>query len=68
MNMWGWCLSAMLPRGWSRIGRGKTWPAHRPNSRIDHIAVAGGVQEVWSQVAPDLGSDHRAVRARLRVP
>jgi endonuclease/exonuclease/phosphatase family metal-dependent hydrolase len=68
MNMWGWCLSAMVPPGWQRIGKGKTWPAHRPHSRIDHIALAGGVQEMWSEVAPELGSDHRAVRARLRVP
>ena len=68
MNMWGWCLSALAPRGWTRVGKGKTWPAHRPNSRIDHVLVAGGVTEVWSDVAPDLGSDHRAVRARISVP
>jgi len=68
MNMWGWCMSAMAPDGWTRIGEGKTWPAHRPHSRIDHILLAGGVTEVWSEVAPELGSDHRAVRARIAVP
>jgi vancomycin resistance protein VanJ len=58
----------MLPAGWARIGHGKTWPAHHPHSRIDHIVLAGGVEEVWTDVLPDLGSDHRAVRARIRVP
>lgn len=68
MNMWGWCLSAMLPAGWTRIGTGKTWPGHRPHSRIDHVALAGSVREVRSEVAPDLGSDHRAIRTRVLVP
>jgi len=68
MNMWGWCLSAMAPRGWTRVGRGKTWPGHHPHSRIDHVLLAGGVTEVWSDVSPDLGSDHRAVRARITIP
>ena len=68
MNMWGWCLSAMLPAGWRRVGRGKTWPAHRPAHRIDHFAVAGGVTARWDEVAADQGSDHRAIRARIAVP
>jgi endonuclease/exonuclease/phosphatase family metal-dependent hydrolase len=68
MNMWGWCISAMVPAGWTRIGAGKTWPAHRPHSRIDHVLVAGGATEVWNDVAPEAGSDHRAVRARIRIP
>ena len=68
MNMWGWCLSAMLPAGWTRVGSGKTWPAHRPHSRIDHVAVAGGVRPIWDDVSGDLGSDHRAVRARMALP
>ena len=68
MNMWGWCISAMVPRGWTRVGQGKTWPAHRPHSRIDHVLLAGGATEVWSDVSPNLGSDHRAVRARIRIP
>jgi len=68
MNMWGWCLSAMAPAGWRRIGKGSTWPVRRPHSRIDHVMVAGGVREVWSDVSPDLGSDHRAVRARIAIP
>lgn len=66
MNMWGWSLDVMLPRGWRRIVRGKTWPAHRPHSQIDHIAVTPPVEAVWAEVAPDVGSDHLPVRARLR--
>lgn len=68
MNMWGWCLSAIAPAGWTRIGSGKTWPAHRPISRIDHVLCSDAVREVWSDVSADLGSDHRAVRARIRIP
>lgn len=68
MNMWGWCLSAIAPPGWTRIGSGNTWPAHRPISRIDHMLCSEAVTEVWSDVSADLGSDHRAVRARIRIP
>lgn len=66
MNMWGWSLDAMLPRDWRRVVRGKTWPAHRPHSQIDHIAVTPPVAVAWSEVGPDVGSDHLPVRARLR--
>jgi len=67
MNMWGWCISAMTPRGWRRVGRGATWPAHKPHSRIDHLLVARGVEVLESETLPDVGSDHRPIRARLRV-
>lgn len=66
MNMWGWSLDAMLPRGWRRVVHGKTWPAHRPHSQIDHIAVTQPIAVVSSEVGPDVGSDHLPVRARLR--
>lgn len=68
MNMWGWCISAMTPRGWTRVGRGPTWPAHRPHSRIDHLLVTPGVEVLETETLPDLGSDHRPIRARLRIP
>lgn len=68
MNMWGWTISAMVPKGWRRVVEGKTWPAHRPRHQIDHILVTGPVEVLDSDVLPDLGSDHRAVRARLRLP
>lgn len=67
MNMWGWTIDAMSPPGWRRAVRGKTWPAGRPQHQIDHLLVTPSVEVVRREVLPDLGSDHRPVRARLRV-
>ncbi len=67
MNMWGWTISAMVPKGWRRVVKGKTWPSHRPKHQIDHVLVTPTVEVVSGEVLPDLGSDHRAVRVRLRV-
>lgn len=66
MNMWGWTLDRMVPRGWRRVVRGKTWPAHRPHSQIDHLLVTPSVAALWHEVGPNLGSDHLPIRARLR--
>jgi len=68
-NLWGPGVEAFLP-GWRRAVRGRTWPAGRPHSQIDHIMVrdADGTQVLHSEVLPALGSDHRPVRATLRVP
>ena len=68
MNMWGWTIAAMVPPGWRRVARGKTWPSHRPWHQIDHILATADIQQVTSDVLPDLGSDHRPIRARVRVP
>jgi endonuclease/exonuclease/phosphatase family metal-dependent hydrolase len=67
MNMWGWTVSAMVPTGWRRSVRGKTWPSRRPRHQIDHILVTPSVEVIRADVLPHVGSDHRAVRARLRV-
>ena len=67
MNMWGWTIDAMTPRTWRRAVRGKTWPAWRPHSQIDHLLVTPSVEVVRAEVLPNLGSDHRPIRARLRV-
>lgn len=67
MNMWGWCISAMTPRGWTRHGRGATFPSVRPLARIDHLLTTRSVAVVDTAVLPDLGSDHRAIRARLSL-
>jgi endonuclease/exonuclease/phosphatase family metal-dependent hydrolase len=67
MNMWGWTIDAMTPRGWRRTVRGKTWPAPRAHHQIDHILVTPGVEVVRGEVLRDHGSDHLAIRARLRV-
>lgn len=66
MNMWGWTIDRMVPSGWRRAVRGKTWPSHRPHSQIDHLLVTQAVEVRSSQVGPDLGSDHLPIRARLR--
>jgi len=67
MNMWGWCIGAMAPRGWRRVGRGRTFPTPYPHSRIDHLVVTGGVDVLSTEVPAEHGSDHRPIRARLRL-
>jgi endonuclease/exonuclease/phosphatase family metal-dependent hydrolase len=67
MNMWGWCISAMAPRGWRRQRGSRTYPAHHPLARIDHLLTTPSVEVVEAEVLPDLGSDHRPIRARLRL-
>jgi endonuclease/exonuclease/phosphatase family metal-dependent hydrolase len=64
-NLWGPAVSALLP-GWRRAVRGRTWPAHRPHSQIDHVLVRRDVEVVDAAVLDDVGSDHRPVRVTLR--
>jgi endonuclease/exonuclease/phosphatase family metal-dependent hydrolase len=64
MNLWGPPVSAAFP-GWRRAVRGRTWPADQPHSQVDHVLVTPSVTVVEGSVAPDLGSDHRAVRVVL---
>jgi endonuclease/exonuclease/phosphatase family metal-dependent hydrolase len=68
-NFWGPGVTRLLP-GWSRAVVGRTWPSSRPHSQIDHILIrpADGVTVVDGAVLPAVGSDHRPVRATLRVP
>jgi len=66
-NFWG-PPASMLLRGWRRTVRGRTWPAHRPHSQIDHVFVRNGIEVLDAEVLGPVGSDHRAVRARLRIP
>jgi endonuclease/exonuclease/phosphatase family metal-dependent hydrolase len=67
MNMWGPPLSALLP-GWSRVVRGRTWPAWRPVAQLDHILVTRGVRPLGAgEVMSVPGSDHLPVRARLTL-
>jgi endonuclease/exonuclease/phosphatase family metal-dependent hydrolase len=67
MNMWGWCISAMAPPGWRRVGRGRTFPTPYAHSRIDHLLVTPGVEVLSTEVVAERGSDHRPIRARLAV-
>lgn len=66
LNMWGAVLQRVMPAR-RRAVRGATWPAHRPHSQIDHVWSSAGVDLVAADVLGDVGSDHRPVRARLRV-
>jgi hypothetical protein len=67
MNIWGPPLSALMP-GWTRVVRGRTWPAWRPVAQLDHILVTAGVETVGpGEVVPVAGSDHLPVRARLTL-
>ena len=65
-NLWGPAVTAMLP-GWRRAVRGRTWPAHRPHSQIDHVLVRNDVEVVDAAVLDEVGSDHRPLRVTLRL-
>ena len=65
-NFWGPPVSALLP-GWRRTVRGRTWPATRPHSQIDHVLVRGAIVMTDSAVLPAAGSDHLPVRVGLRI-
>lgn len=65
LNFWGPPAAALLP-GWRRAVRGRTWPAHRPHSQIDHVLIRDDIEAVSGEVLPDVGSDHRPVRVMLR--
>ncbi len=65
-NLWGPPVEALLP-GWRRAIRGRTYPAHRPHSQIDHVLVRDDVSVRWGEVLAETPSDHRPVRARLQV-
>jgi endonuclease/exonuclease/phosphatase family metal-dependent hydrolase len=65
MNLWGPPIHALLGQ-WHRAVKGKTWPAWRPHSQLDHLLVRG-LDVVGSGVWPESGSDHRPVWARLAL-
>ncbi len=65
MNLWGPPIHAFLGQ-WRRAVKGKTWPAWRPHSQLDHILVRG-LEVTAGAVWPTSGSDHRPVWARLKV-
>jgi endonuclease/exonuclease/phosphatase family metal-dependent hydrolase len=65
-NMWGAVLAPVL-RNRRRAVRGATWPARRPHSQIDHLWVSEGIEVLGGEVMDRTGSDHRPIRARIRV-
>jgi endonuclease/exonuclease/phosphatase family metal-dependent hydrolase len=66
MNLWGPPVSSYL-RGWRRAVKGKTWPAHRPHSQLDHVLTTPPVTVVDARIGKFAGSDHRPVVVTLTV-
>jgi endonuclease/exonuclease/phosphatase family metal-dependent hydrolase len=65
-NLWGPPVDALMAP-FRRAVRGRTWPAHRPHSQIDHVLLGPGVELVRGAVEAATPSDHRPIRAVLRV-
>jgi endonuclease/exonuclease/phosphatase family metal-dependent hydrolase len=66
MNLWS-SPTALFFGDWQRTVAGRTWPAWRPHSQIDHILVRGPVTAADGTIMPACGSDHRAVRTRITL-
>lgn len=66
-NFWGPPVASAM-RGWERPVRGRTFPSRNPHSQIDHILVRGGIHVLSGEVLARTPSDHRPIRARLRLP
>lgn len=65
-NLWGPLATATLGHH-RRAVRGRTWPAGRPHSQLDHILVSEAVEVERAAVLAPAGSDHRPVQAQLRI-
>lgn len=65
-NLWGPATAALVGRH-RRAVRGRTWPAHRPHSQLDHLLVSPELEVIDGRVLDPIGSDHLPVRARLAV-
>ena len=64
-NSWRPLLRLLLP-GWHTLATGRTWPAPRPHSQIDHILGRGPWKSTRS-FTRDGGSDHLALVADLEL-
>lgn len=65
-------LNMPLPLTWLAVDYapaviGRTYPAHQPVVQLDHILAERRVTRRGGEVLPPTGSDHRPVRARLRL-
>jgi endonuclease/exonuclease/phosphatase (EEP) superfamily protein YafD len=58
-------VDVMQGRGWQPTWNAGFWPLAL---RIDHLLVSPGVCVEHAEVGPTIGSDHRPVIARLRLP
>ncbi len=66
MNMWGPPVNSFFP-AWRRAVTGRTWPAHRPHSQLDHVLITPALSVVDARVVPSTGSDHRPVVVTLAL-
>jgi endonuclease/exonuclease/phosphatase family metal-dependent hydrolase len=64
LNMWGPVVDRYMP-GWHRPVRGRTFPASRPHSQIDHILVSPRLAVRDARVLPSVGSDHLPIRVTV---
>jgi endonuclease/exonuclease/phosphatase family metal-dependent hydrolase len=60
-------LVARRYRGLTAVVRGPTFPADHPALQLDHILVSHGIDTRGSGVLPSAGSDHRPIRAFIRL-
>jgi endonuclease/exonuclease/phosphatase family metal-dependent hydrolase len=56
-----------LAVGYRPAVKGGTFPAGRPLLQLDHVLAGAGVAFHGGEVLPPSGSDHRAIRVRLRL-
>jgi endonuclease/exonuclease/phosphatase family metal-dependent hydrolase len=66
MNLWGPPTSSYF-RGWRRAVTGRSWPAHRPHSQLDHVLVTQSVAVGDGRIGGFAGSDHRPVVVTLSL-
>ncbi|MCB1290033.1 MAG: endonuclease/exonuclease/phosphatase family protein [Mycobacterium sp.] len=65
-NLWG-PLAGLAFRGWQRPVRGRSYPAHRPHSQIDHVFITNDLVVHGAGVLAEVGSDHRPVRVEVET-
>jgi vancomycin resistance protein VanJ len=59
---WGWLRDSHLDAGW---GWGLTWFSSWHGLRIDHLMADPEARWTWSEVGPNVGSDHRPLLAEV---
>ena len=65
-NLWGPVAENLLA-GWSRAVRGRTWPAARPHSQLDHLLASSEIEATSARVLGPVGSDHLPIQATLTI-
>ncbi len=66
MNLWGPPVNSFFP-AWRRAVTGRTWPAHRPHSQLDHVLITESLRVVDARVFEPSGSDHLPVVVTLAL-